>query len=432
MKMAIEAQREERRKSEANRGKAIAFEIDLTSDNVQPKNLKVRGGEASEPTTSQKSNNPRSGKNIPPPEEETPPPLRNKELSNKEQPKGSQKKGWGPPVDANDILQARGMGGRSKESKVDEIFDRPMTPQEYENEFAGDNSPMVEDESQEILKRIESKRRSQLEVRHQAREVLSKLREQRQQQANKGKPATGQSSSSSSKRNASPMRAKVQDVMNSVEAARESVQKVVSESRLNRDRRDSDASRDASPGPSQVRSNNSRQGGMNGPKAENVDGKLVPIEELTVELEDTLTNWLEKQKRAVTVRKKPVKPAGVPLPSSGYPRDSKSLDDFKDDFVYQPNPSAVDVIGEEEDIGVYQTINNNRADRKNVQQQYDDFDNENDSIEEDLLSPGYQEEVASPYDVNRPLKGKFMGDDVEVVGMQCMLAKALMGDDEDD
>lgn len=436
MKMAIEANREQRRISEANRGKAIAFDIDITSDKVEPKNVKVRGFNVdNEEQKSQKSNVSRKqAPSVDEPSsnrrEQSPP--RNAVNSNNDNPRN--KKGWGPPVDGNDILQARGLGQRNnnsnnKEAKVsnDDIDDVMFSGLDIEQSPPPHNK---EKNDEEIMNRIESKRRSQIEVRHQAREVLSKLREQRQLQA-KNRPQANPFSSN--KKSTSPMRQRVLEVINSVENAAESVQKLVAEQgqmRSNKERRDSESkARDVSPSPVMMQQsqnssrNNSRSRLEENPGNNNKNDKLNPIVEISDELEDTLAAWLEQQKRGVTVRKKPVKPA----PSKPTQYDFK--DDFGDEFGsdYENNKAKNQgEVNEEDDIGVYKTINNNRE-RKAAQFEDDDES----SVEEDLLSPAYREDINSPYDVNRPLKAKYMDEDVEVVGMQCMLAKALMGVDDD-
>jgi hypothetical protein len=494
MKMAIEANRaEQRRKSgdTTNRAKAIAFDIDITSDKTEPKNMKVRGGgsgpgssgaatpsdsEHQQPS-SQKSNqsvvtNYPSSRRTPTQEIEsssnnrsrdgTPNSLEN--ISTKSNPSTSGKKGWGPPVDGKEILQARARGLSGLMSPdADEGSENP-TPKTATT-TAGDG-----EENDEVMKRIESKRRSQLEVRHQAKEVLSKLREQRQMQAakirqqqqEKQKEQFQQSASSSIKRTISPLRVRALESLSSAETTKESTAKSTAEKsgtpqRISlvermKEKRESESKQRsrsqspaivATPPPQQVKQN-SRSNSFTGQEEKDTSehdqihqNKLNAIEELSEELEDTLRTWLDHQKRGVTVRKKPSVAKMLPTaPTAVAPQKgpSASQSEFKDEFESDGgfdsgfesdgnNNGHVKHVHEEDDIGVYKTINNNRDERKKL---YD-----HDDIEEHLMSPSYQEDVISPYDINKPLKGKYMDEDVEVVGMQCMLAKALMGDDDD-
>jgi hypothetical protein len=499
MKMAIEANRaEQRRKSgdTTNRAKAIAFDIDITSDKIEPKNMKVRGGPGSSGAatpadsehapSSQKSNqsvvtNYPSSRRTPTQEMENPSRSRDgtpnslENISTKSNPSTSAKKGWGPPVDGKEILQARarGLSGlMSPDSTADEGSDQNPTPKTTATTTTA-GGVGGEEENDEVMKRIESKRRSQLEVRHQAKEVLSKLREQRQMQAakirqqqqEKQKEQFQQSASSSIKRTISPLRVRALESLSSAETTKESTAKSTAEKssgtpqRISlvermKEKRESEAKQRsrsqspaivATPPPQQVKQN-SRSNSFTGQEEKDTSGehdqihqnKLNAIEELSEELEDTLRTWLDHQKRGVTVRKKPPSvskmeptPSIVVAPQKG---SSNIKSEFKDEFESDGgfdsgfesdgnNNGHGKHVHEEDDIGVYKTINNNRDERKKL---YD-----HDDIEEHLMSPSYQEDVISPYDINKPLKGKYMDEDVEVVGMQCMLAKALMGDDGD-
>lgn len=113
------------------------------------------------------------------------------------------KRGWGPPVDAQDILQARaanrGLGvEKSEESKTDNR-QRNRAPSNVDIDEDALESPNPADDGdikggQEVMKRLESKRKSQLEARSHAKEVLSKLREQRIRESRVSRLSTGTTS----------------------------------------------------------------------------------------------------------------------------------------------------------------------------------------------------------------------------------------------
>ena len=200
MKQAIEANREERRRLEnlaaaakANGGgagmisgnddsraqakKALAFDINM-SDAPAPAPRRISLGAG------------------------------NGEPSTAAEPPARQRKGWGPPVDGQDILQAKGIARNSnaapvssKNRSMEVIAEEKVTPSS-----SGNNTPasepiseqqlmggmdqlvIVDDDNREVLKRLESKRKSQLEVKNEAKEVLRKLREKKMSQAKNQKP----------------------------------------------------------------------------------------------------------------------------------------------------------------------------------------------------------------------------------------------------
>lgn len=102
------------------------------------------------------------------------------------------------------------------------------------------------------------------------------------------------------------------------------------------------------------------------------------------DLQDTLQSWLDKQRVGVTVRRGHHHhgAAAVPVASA----------------------AVVEEVQEEEGLTGYDTAN---------------FRNADEVEEEPLLSTGAG-------------RGVYLGNDVEVVGMQCMLAKALMGEGDSD
>lgn len=226
------------------------------------------------------------------------------------------------------------------------------------------------------------------------------------------KRVTNQSDSKPSQvsRSGSPMRARLMEIMNKVDIANDSVQKAIGLNN-NNTRAESKESRNSfSSGEKDSRSTS--RGNSNDTKLQ--DEEIRQVRELDQrfpysdenrnkngdaedDLEDTLAVWLTEQQRSVTTRKKPSQMRKYSF------SDNKAVED--DLFVADGNQA--DIVDEADDLMMYAS--------KQINVQH--------NIEED---------IPEEYDINRPLKGKFMGDDVEVIGMQCMLAKALMGDDSDD
>eukprot|EP00981_Chlorochromonas_danica_P000405 scaffold96_cov167-Ochromonas_danica.AAC.12 len=312
-KAAIEENREERRRLEA-RKQSVAFDIDLGPSRASPSSASV--APAAAPVA------PANGGGVAP----------------------AKRRGWGPPVEASDILAAKGISPSQQPIEEDPA-----------NETMGEG---------EVLHRIQVKRQSQLDMRSQAKEVLSRLREQRRRPA---KPVgRGAGASRNEQAGASPMRQRLMAIMKQVEEAKESVMKAI----------------DAPP---QV-GGNGRSGKSESEakvreevrEVQNLENHAAS-EEVDDDLEDTLAVWLEQQKRGVTLRRK------------GARGERAASDDVEDDpavmlYVTEPINAAI--------------LDESKQDSKNAD--YED----------------------------RPLKGVLGGDDVEVVGLQCMLAKALMDDDD--
>lgn len=150
------------------------------------------------------------------------------------------------------------------------------------------------------------------------------------------------------------------------------------------------------------------------------------------DLQSTIETWLIKQKRGVTSRRKrwhePDNNRFSLMDDRGRNNISNSSIDPSGGIsprnykgAYFPN----DQIAEELDGMV-----GNAAAAKEVEDEefdMDPFDDNESEVEvEDEVDGAIR---TSQEDRNR---GVFMGNDVEVVGLQCMLAKALMGDDDDD
>ena len=253
--------------------------------------------------------------------------------------------------------------------------------------------------------------------------------------------------------NANPMQLRLMEVMNQVEIANESVQRAVisnvsasgagnsaQEGGLRRNdgtrsRSNSDLnSVMGSPAntPSRAAGNtgtnseantpsrkiNSVRSNMNTDEAKEVQALDNHIPLTTVEeddLEYTLDNWLTQQKRGVTQRKKP---------------------------VYIGAKAELDEIAVVEDgLEGYKTVN------RNIDSQAKEIHNE--EIQEEggmdfYISGSFDQKddshntagndhdghnIQKHHDI---VRGKYMGNDVEVVGLQCMLAQALMGDGEEE
>jgi hypothetical protein len=140
------------------------------------------------------------------------------------------------------------------------------------------------------------------------------------------------------------------------------------------------------------------------------------------DLEDTLAVWLLQQKRSVTVRKKPTGRGRASDEDAGVQQSNIS-----EKQKFKNNNSDEDVVQDDAKIAMYRTADGpSRKEGRKLNNEFEDgFDS---AVEEEFTSPYHEDE---DFD-NRPLRGKYMmgGDDVEVVGMQCMLAEALMGGDD--
>jgi hypothetical protein len=148
-------------------------------------------------------------------------------------------------------------------------------------------------------------------------------------------------------------------------------------------------------------------------------------EEEDDELGYTLENWLTQQKRGVTQRKKPGYGAHAGAAGAGDTKDDDALVEDSVDgystvpkyarmFDGQAKESADEVYDDRHDFYISGTY----ADSGKEDEDRDTADTSGGSAE-----AGVAEEI---------VRGKYLGNDVEVVGLQCMLAKALMGEGEDE
>lgn len=380
------------------------------------------------------------------------------------------KKGWGPPVDAQDILQARaanrGVNNDKSpaESKMDSNSQRSRAPSNGDFDDDGLGSPNTADDGdiksgQEVMKRLESKRKSQIEARSHAKEVLNKLREQRIRESRVSRLSTGRncfsflyfhwlsntSSLSLTESDNAPsdkdknMKMRLVEVMNQVEIAKESVSKVINEKERRPSLKGEESKQAATSSKRVTPSSSTKSASVAESKrteeirdVQQLDGfgnhnKMEEIQEEDKDddLEDTLAVWLLQQKRNVTVRKKPTaRTRAADEDTSAQQSNISEKQKFK-----QNNSTDGDAVQDDANIALYRTDGPSRKQAgKMANQSEDGFDS---AVEEEFTSPAYREE--EDFD-NRPLRGKYMmgGDDVEVVGMQCMLAEALMGGDEGD
>ena len=134
------------------------------------------------------------------------------------------------------------------------------------------------------------------------------------------------------------------------------------------------------------------------------------------DLEYTLDNWLTQQKRGVTQRKKNgVAHAAVNLDDDLAIEDSmegySTVQKYDRMYESQAKELGDEVLDEGNDFYMSETFL------------------ENSKEDEGRDVRGGQGVAQADGDV---VRGKYMGNDVEVVGLQCMLAQALMGDGEEE
>lgn len=321
------------------------------------------------------------------------------------------RRSWGPPVDGNDILAAKGLApGPSEEEDVD-------------GGSVGSNGSLLAG-SEQVLRRMEVKRQSMLDMRNQARDVLSKLREQHLKErqstgaargtrgnrtqaggagrsvvaaSNNARLAGGDPSpSTGGSRAVSPMRQRLMEIMQQVEMAKESVAKAMGNNEPSRRRgsRGAGGSGGSPPLP--------REGHRPREDAEEEE------EEVEEELEHTLTAWLSKQRRGVTLRKKGFKQAAAEDEVEEDPALALYATDALDATEAVHRLPRYPPRAEEK--------KDERGDFSTMPRAYED----DDEFDKPLTTAGSERTESSA------------GEDVEVVGMQCMLAKALMDDDDED
>lgn len=346
LKAAIEAQRDQRRMRPAAQ-QAIAFDIDLSpTPAAAPPVIHRHPQTQGQPQGQAAAAAPRS--HSVPSSSSTP------SVVLAEPAAGSAKRrGWGPPVDHSDILRAHRRGGADEEALGEGV----------------DEGVGGEEVSAGVLRRLQAKRQSQMDMRNQAKEVLGRLREQRIKEHSLGgaaarKPMVSPAvRTSEGVREVSPMRQRLMAIMQHVAIAQESVAKAIA------------CDPTAAAPPRRRRSNTSEEvveKEDKGTGSRNRDDEVQEeVQEVGDELEDTLATWLQQQKRNVTTRA----PRGRP------------------------------------------------QDRKEVETE----------VEDDPSLQLYCTSEDAPTRASAAIaKGVVDGEDVEIVDLQVHLAKALMGDDSSD
>lgn len=234
--------------------------------------------------------------------------------------------------------------------------------------------------------------------------------------------------------NASPMQLRLMEVLNQVDSASEFAMKVSAAAPDSvRMRSNSEAPPSTTPSTSNTPSRKSYAGSETPTRkppsgAQSRDAKEVPstldrhVEEEDDDLEYTLDNWLTQQKRGVTQRKK--NGSAYPAPLDSDLEDVAGVDDGIDGYstIKKGSKQAKDSGDEVDEEGMDFYISGTYRER-------------NDSQDDDRADSANSNEAPSSKDHNGDgvVRGKYMGNDVEVVGLQCMLAQALMGEgDEDD
>jgi len=273
-----------------------------------------------------------------------------------------------------------------------------------------------------VLRRLQSRRHSQLQARHEAQGIFKALREKRREE-NKRRPAhrhhevarghappssldlkendakssncnatnatNGTTATGVDNTTSTSMQTKLEQMMSQVDAAKESVMRAVQTA--NRRERGHN-------GESAAPTVTGEQGTEpDGPETETVDLEPAQLNGLLYgdDLEHSLDDWLTQQKRCVTVRRKRV---GVsPLARS----DSDSL---LEAFAGEPSRLSIDLYSE--------TLNES-----------DTLKSVNSAARHTYGAYGGMRDGAT--------ESKFDTDNDEVVSLQCMLAQALMAEGDD-
>jgi len=157
------------------------------------------------------------------------------------------------------------------------------------------------------------------------------------------------------------------------------------------------------------------------------------------DLQSTIDTWLNKQKRGVTRRKKWQQPTTdrYSLMNGGGNTHSVSNSNM-DPSVGEGGGEPITSTAIEEELAVMASTGRGAAATQTAHevQDEDDFDedpmdNDND-VEADIDDNSSEVSGLGVMSDRGRDRGVYLGNDVEVVGLQCMLAKALMGDEDDD
>lgn len=159
------------------------------------------------------------------------------------------------------------------------------------------------------------------------------------------------------------------------------------------------------------------------------------------DLDASLATWLLEQKRSVTMRKKPM------ANSSDGATDSE-MATHRREKTYMSVDAAAETVRDDDQVAFYSSQQRPRQRRPSGGEAYDDelFEEYGNMTIEDATMAAYGrgkiggdiavsvsaavDDMHGSYDMHRPLRAKFAnGEDADVIGMQCMLAQALIDDD---
>lgn len=249
---------------------------------------------------------------------------------------------------------------------------------------------------------------------------------------------------------ASPMQVRLMEVMNQVELANESVQKAVAGpsaavensgdhpfrvrnpsvggagAEQNRSRAGSESAQTVSA--SQANTPSRKAGGSqynqyasDAKDVQRLDNHIPLIAEED-DLEYTLDNWLTQQKRGVTQRRKHGHGGLLGAEDEAGLADDTPIEDAADGYNTLQKYERMYESQAKGDAPSEEVQDDNNLDF------YTSGTYVGDSKDQDLN----QRETVDMSNGNNVVRGKYMGNDVEVVGLQCMLAQALMGDGDED
>eukprot|EP01038_Epipyxis_sp_PR26KG_P006016 gene6016-8286_t len=464
LKQAYEMNRQQRKQQEnavgnGGRSKAIAFEIDLDDDNIATPPVRISNSHSNDVGIgmNKKKNND---------DKESQPHQAGISYDTPQQ-VAKQRKGWGPPIAVNELDSALRV---KQPSRAVDLFEPPHD-QNVRQSLDNDDVSVVNEgelDDDEVLKRLETKRASQIQAREQAKDIFRKLREKKAEEAQKnggraGKRRIVQTGNSASPgpfgppSDASPMRLRLQEVMSKVDIANESVQKaleannggriqlqnkrsplrggrnieennvnisgndILAEPKVNDNNKDNNNNNNNRRGSKADQKLSDLKNDNRGDAKEGVVPKSVPRplahekdsdddSEVEEDLQNTLDVWLTKQKRNVTVRKKPVGNRG-----------GMDGDEY-------------DIVDEDRSMIGYNTLGGDNGAGFGVGAATLEIEDDEDFMYH-IAKPDAQKGVRGSILVeNQDNIGEYVENDVEVVGFQCMLAEALMmgvDDDED-
>lgn len=174
------------------------------------------------------------------------------------------------------------------------------------------------------------------------------------------------------------------------------------------------------------------------------------------DLDSSLATWLQEQKRSVTMRKKPGLLTGTSSTSTvvagGEQQSSEGEQTQRRERTYMTVDDAAETVRDDEQLAFYASQpRHQRRGAGAAPDQYEDelFEEYGNMTLEEANTVAYErasgrgnsgavavsvsasvDDMRGSYDMHRPLRAKFAnGEDADVIGMQCMLAQALIDDD---